>query len=260
GTVRQPGFALDDKERGVAQWAYDHQQMAGLGTVTLPSAKALYVPLSAARGVVGVLGVQPAEGPYGPKSGHSDDPISTPTQSRRPRRLLTPEQVLLLETCARRRARALERAILTEEPQRAQVQMEPERLRSSLLSSVSHDLRTPLAAIPGAASSMLEDGATLDGSTRRELLQTIYEEADRLNRLVGNLLEMTGLESGAFKVHKEWQPLEEVIGAALTHLETRLRVHPLTTHLPVDLPLVPLDSVLIEQVLINLLDNAIKYT
>ena len=237
-TAGQQRLALDDKERGVAQWAYDHQQMAGLGTATLPSAQALYVPLSAARGIVGILGVRPAE----------------------PRRLLAPEQVLLLETFASQTALALERAILTEETQRAQVQIETERLRSSLLSSVSHDLRTPLAAITGAASSMLEGGATLDVSTHRELLQTIYEEADRLNRLVGNLLEMTRLESGAFEVHKEWQPLEEVIGAALTHLETRLRDHPLTTHLPVNLPLLPLDSVLIEQVLMNLLDNAIKYT
>jgi two-component system sensor histidine kinase KdpD len=96
--------------------------------------------------------------------------------------------------------------------------------------------------------------------TRRDLLQTIYEEADRLNRLVSNLLEMTRLESGALQVHKEWQPLEEVIGAALTRLESQLHDHPLTTHLPADLPLVPLDSVLIEQVLINLLDNAIKYS
>jgi two-component system sensor histidine kinase KdpD len=168
--------------------------------------------------------------------------------------------VLVLETFASQTALALERAILTEETQRAQVQIETERLRSSLLSSVSHDLRTPLAAITGAASSMLEGGATLDVSTHRELLQTIYDEADRLNRLVGNLLEMTQLESGTLAVHKEWQPLEEVVGAALTRLETRLRAHPLTTHLPVNLPLVPLDSVLIEQVLMNLLDNAIKYT
>jgi two-component system sensor histidine kinase KdpD len=217
---------------------YDHQQMAGLGTATLPSAEALYLPLVASRGAVGVLGVRPAQ----------------------PRRLLAPEQLHLLETFVSQTALALERAILAEEAQQAQVQVESERLRSSLLSAVSHDLRTPLAAITGAASSLLEGDTALDTPTRRELLQTIYEEADWLNRLVSNLLQVTRLESGAVQVHKEWQPLEEVVGAALMRLDTRLRTRPLTTNLPGDLPLIPLDSVLIEQVLINLLDNALKYT
>jgi two-component system sensor histidine kinase KdpD len=231
-------FTLDAKELGVAQWVYEHQQMAGLGTATLPSAEALYLPLLASRGVIGVLGIRPAQ----------------------PRRLLAPEQVYLLETFASQTALAIERAALAEEAQRAQLQIETERLRSSLLSSVSHDLRTPLAAVIGAASSLLDSDTVLDAPTRRELLQTIYDEADRLNRLVNNLLHMTRLESGSVQVEKEWQPLEEVIGAALTRLEARLHAHPLTTHLPADLPLVPLDSVLIEQVLINLLDNAIKHT
>ena len=147
-----------------------------------------------------------------------------------------------------------------EAAQQAQVQIETEQLRNSLLSSVSHDLRTPLAAIAGAASSLLEEHPPLDASTRHDLCQTIAEEAHRLNRLVNNLLDMTRLESGAIEVHKEWQPLEEVVGAALTRLEAQFGNRPLTTHLPADLPLVPLDSVLIEQVLINLLDNAVKYT
>ena len=154
----------------------------------------------------------------------------------------------------------IERATLAEEAQQAQVQIATERLRNSLLSAVSHDLRTPLTAIAGAASGLLEEHAPLDASTRHELCQTIAEEAHRLNRLVNNLLEMTRLESGAIQVHKEWQPLEEVVGAALTRLEAQLHERPLTTHLPADLLLVPLDSVLIEQVLINLLDNAVKYT
>jgi two-component system sensor histidine kinase KdpD len=234
----QQRFGLDDRERAVAQWVYDHQQMAGLGTATLPSARALYVPLIASRGTVGVLGVQPAQ----------------------PRHLLAPEQVHLLETSASQTALALERASLAEAAQRAQVQIETERLRSSLLSSVSHDLRTPLAAITGAASSLLEGDARLATSTRRELLQAIYEETHRLNRLVNDLLEMTRLESGAVQVHKEWQSLAEVVRQVLTHLEARLHDHPLTTNIPTDLPPVPFDDVLIEQVLINLLDNAIKYT
>jgi two-component system sensor histidine kinase KdpD len=177
-----------------------------------------------------------------------------------PRRLWTPEQLHLLETFASQIALGIERAVLAEEAQQAQVEIETERLRSSLLSSVSHDLRTPLTAIAGAASGLLEEHLPLDAATRHDLCLTISEEAYRLNRLVNNLLDMTRLEAGAIQVHKEWQPLEEVVGAALTRLEAQLHDRPLTTHLPADLPLVPLDSVLIEQVLINLLDNAVKYT
>ena len=231
-------FTLDSKEYAVAQWVYEHRQIAGLGTATLPSAAALYMPLLGAHGAVGVFGIRPAQ----------------------PHRLLAPEQLHLLETFASQIALGLERAALAEAAQQAQVQIETEQLRNSLLSSVSHDLRTPLAAIAGAASSLQEDHAALDASMRHELCQTIAEEAHRLNRLVNNLLEMTRLESGAIQVHTEWQPLEEVVGAALTRLEAQLTDRPLTTHLPADLPLVPLDSVLIEQVLINLLDNAVKYT
>jgi two-component system sensor histidine kinase KdpD len=212
--------------------------MAGLGTTTLPSAGALYLPLLSSRGVVGVLGIVPAQS----------------------QRLLAPEQLHLLETFASQAALALERAQLAEEAQQAQVQIEAERLRSALLSSVSHDLRTPLTAITGAASSLLEGDTTLDAATRHDLLQAVYEEAERLQRLVSNLLEVTRLESGAVQVHKEWQLLEEVIGVALARLEAPLRDRPVTTHLPADLPLVPFDSLLLEQVLVNLLDNAMKYT
>jgi two-component system sensor histidine kinase KdpD len=212
--------------------------MAGLGTATLPSAEALYVPLLGTRGAVGVLGVRPAS----------------------PHRLLAPEQIHLLETFANQTALGIERATLAGEAQQAQVQVATERLRNSLLSTVSHDLRTPLTAIAGAASGLLEENAPLDASTRHELCQTISEEANRLNRLVNNLLDMTRLEAGAIQVHKEWQPLEEVVGAALTRLEAQLHDRPLSTHFPAGLLLVPLDSVLIEQVLINLLDNAVKYT
>jgi two-component system, OmpR family, sensor histidine kinase KdpD len=140
------------------------------------------------------------------------------------------------------------------------VQIETERLRNSLLSSVSHDLRTPLAVITGSASSLLEGEPAFDASTRRELIQTIFDEGNRLNRLVSNLLDMTRLEAGTIQVHKEWQPLEEVVGAALTRLEPRLKGRQISADLPANLPLVPLDSVLIEQVLINLLENALRHT
>jgi two-component system sensor histidine kinase KdpD len=165
----------------------------------------------------------------------------------------------LLEAFAQQIALALERAELAEEAEQARVQMETEQLRSSLLSSVSHDLRTPLAAITGAASTLLED-EMVDKTTQHELIQTIREEADRLNRLVRNLLDMTRVESGAIQVKKNWQPLEEVVGVALSRLEGQLAERPALVHLPPELPLVPLDEVLIEQVLVNLLENAVKYT
>ena len=150
--------------------------------------------------------------------------------------------------------------MLAERTQREQVEIEAERLRTSLLSSLSHDLRTPLGAITGAASSLLEERANVPEGTRRSLLETILAESQRMSRLIGNLLDMIRVESGALQVQKEWQPLEEPVGVALIRLEDRLRDHPVTVTLPSDLPLVPVDSVLIEQVLINLLENAVKYT
>jgi two-component system sensor histidine kinase KdpD len=145
---------------------------------------------------------------------------------------------------------------LTERVRKARV----EEMRSALLSAVSHDLRTPLAAITGAVSTILESGPRLDAATQRELLESVHEEADRLNRLVQNLLEMTRLESGALQLHTEWHPVEEVVGAALTRFGKALARRTVTTRVPPDLPLVPMDDVLIEQVLINLVDNALKYT
>lgn len=141
----------------------------------------------------------------------------------------------------------------------ASSQMETERLRSALLSSVSHDLRTPLATITGASSSLLQAATESNAGTRHELLQVIYEESERMNRLVGNLLEMTRVESGNILVNKEWQAIEEVIGTALARVENKLSGAPIAVQLPDELLLVPLDAVLIEQVLTNLLDNAIKY-
>jgi two-component system sensor histidine kinase KdpD len=147
-----------------------------------------------------------------------------------------------------------------EEARRASLRAETEQLRNALLSSVSHDLRTPLAVVTGATSTLLAENAPKDEESRRVLLETAHREAQRLNRLVFNLLDMARLEAGALKVRKESQPLEEVIGAALHHLEDRLRGREIETNIPDDLPLISFDSVLIEQVLINLLENALKYT
>jgi len=231
-------FEMDSNELAVSRWVYEHRQPAGLGTSTLPGSSALYLPLISPRGPLGVLGIQPADR-------HALD---------------APEQLHQLETFANQTALAIERARLADEAQEAQVRIEAERLRSSLLSSVSHDLRTPLATITGAVSTILESGSRLDADTRIELLESIREEAERLNRLVQNLLEMTRLESGALQLRRELHPLEEVVGAALGQFGKRLSGRRITTQLPSDLPLVPMDDVLIEQVFINLLDNALKYT
>jgi two-component system sensor histidine kinase KdpD len=238
-TVTGPGtFALDQKEMSVAQWAFDHMQPAGLGTDTLSGAKALYLPLSAASKTVGIIAFLP-----GPAQGFFDQ-----------------EQIHVLESFANQTAMAIERAMLAEEAQQALLKAETETLRNTLLSSVSHDLRTPLAAITGAASTLMQKDVTFDIYERQELMQTIYEEAEHLNHIIRNVLDMTRLEAGTIKVKKEWQPLEEIVGAVLNRLGERLKDRPVQTRLPADLPLVSFDPLLIEQVLMNLMDNAIKYT
>lgn len=158
----------------------------------------------------------------------------------------------------RRLAAALERERLAAEAHEARLAMESERTKNALLSSVSHDLRTPLAVVTGAASTMLEE--SVSDAVRRELTETILQEADRLNRLVQDLLDMTRVESGALHVRKQWHPLEDVVGVALDRSERLLDGHEVTTALPSTLTLVPLDAVLIEQVLVNLLENAAKYS
>jgi two-component system sensor histidine kinase KdpD len=231
-------FVLDPKELSVAQWVNDLGQIAGLGTDTLPMAKALYVPLLASRGPVGALGVRP----------------------RDPDLLLVPDQLLLLEAFANQTALALERDSLAEEAQMQSIAAQSEKLRGSLLSSVSHDLRTPLTSIGGAASSLLEQGDFLTPAEHRGLLETIRSEAERLTRQVSNLLEITRLEAGALTVKKELQPLDETLGAALHRLEPLLVGRPVSINIPADLPLVPADAVLLDQVFFNLVDNVLKHT
>ena len=231
------GPGAGSREAAVAQWTFDHGRMAGRGTDTLPGASAVYVPLKGTQAFLGVLGVRPPEAllPLGP------------------------DQLDLLETLARQAASALERVRFASEAEQARLAVEAERLRSTLLSSVSHDLRTPLATITGAASTLLQPGS-LDESAERELKEAIYEEAERLNRLVTNLLDMTRLESGSLSLTRDWHSLEELAGTALARLERGAQARPIQVSIPAHLPLVPVDGVLIEQVLVNLLDNALKYT
>jgi two-component system sensor histidine kinase KdpD len=171
-----------------------------------------------------------------------------------------PEQLRTLELFASQAALAIERAQATAAARDAQLKAETEQMRSGLLSAVSHDLRTPLATITGAASSLLSQRQQMSQHTQSELLESILQEAERLSRLVGNLLEMTRLESGAVVVKREWHPLEEIVGAALTRLDHSLEGRAITTDIPDDLPLVSVDDVLLEQVFLNVLENAVKYT
>ncbi len=232
-------FAAKSHEITVAQWVFDHDQVAGRGTDTLPSVEALYLPLSSPHGTVGVLGVcrEDAE------------------------ELLLPESRSLLEAYATLIALAVERDRLTLESQNAQVKAESEELRSALLASVSHDIRTPLAVIAGASSSLLEEGEKgIDARTRRELLTTVFEESDRLSRLVENLLRLTQLSAGRVHVEKDWHPVEDVIGSTLRRLERLLGNRQVAVELPEELLMGHFDVVLIQQVLVNLVENALRYT
>jgi two-component system sensor histidine kinase KdpD len=242
-----------ERDGSIAEWVRVNQKEAGLGTSTLPSATALYVPLIASGGIVGVLALTPEQ----------------------PDRFGLVEERRHLDAFTAQTALALERAALSEETEGARREVEKEQLRSSLLSSVSHDLRTPLAVITGAASTLLqtslegdvsrqstpalEHAVTLDEAARQDLTRTILEEAERLERLIRNLLDMTRLDSGTIRLKEEWLPLEEVVGSALHRLDAQLVGREIQIELPADLPPVAGDAILLEQVFINLLENAARH-
>ena len=230
-------FGLSTTDRQIVDWTWRHERAAGWGTEIFRSADSRFLPLRGSRGKVGLLGIKRGE----PQS-------------------LDPGQLQLLETFATQVGAALERVHLAETARRVEVEIETERLRSSLLSSVSHELRTPLGVITGATETLLQHEDYLALDARRDLLRSAHEEAGRLNRLVGNLLDMTKLSSGTLHPNKEWHPLDEVVGVALDRVEPRLDGREVMVVLPSDLPPLPIDAVLMGQVLINLLENAIKYT
>ncbi len=233
-----PQATLDEDELAVATWTYKQGRPAGRGTDTLPAARVRYLPLKTPRGVVGVLGVEP------------------PTASGD----LTLEQRLQMETFASQAALAIERVQLAERARYAEIARSTEKLQTALLNTISHDLRTPLATITGVLSALNDEDTGLDQETRRSLTETAAQEAERLNRLVGNLLDMTRLEAGAFKLVREPCEVEDVIGAALEQLSGAIKDRQVQASVPADLPLIPMDFVLIQQVLVNLLDNAVKYS
>jgi two-component system, OmpR family, sensor histidine kinase KdpD len=234
----EPGATVDTHELAVARWAYDHGEPAGRGTDTLSGAAARYVPLVTPRGVIGVLGARPAD----------------------PRQGLRPEGHRQLDALAGLAALAIERAQLAETARHARLLEETERLQRAVLHAISHDLRTPLVAITGALTSLEADAATLADDTKASLVQTAREESDRLNQLVGNLLEMSRLEAGALTVRPEPVDVEDLAGTALGQLGQRLAGRVVTVVVPPGFPLVRCDYVLILQVLVNLLDNAVKYS
>lgn len=233
-----PEDTLDEKSMAAAQWAWDHGSPAGRGSATLPAADWFFLPMRTGHGPVGVLGVQIRDG----------------------QPLLSPEQGRLIDTLASQAAVAVERTALVGDIQKARLDAETERLRAALLSSLSHDLRTPLVSILGAATSLYDYDETLKPAQRLDLVQTIQEEAERLNRFVQNLLDMTRISSGALRPKADWVDLSDVVGAAAERARRILRRHRLRLDLEPGLPLLRADPVLLEQVFFNLIDNARKYS
>ena len=232
--VDAPDVVVD---AGVAQWAFDHGASAGFGTDTLPGSPLLYLPLKAPMRIRGVLAVQPLAGRW----------------------LLIPEQRRQLDTFASLIAIAIERVHYVDIAQRTTVQIESEQLRNSLLSALSHDLRTPLTALLGLADYLGVTKPDLSAE-QAELAQAIRDEARRMSALVDNLLDMGRLQAGAVRLDRQWQPLEEIVGATVASAARLLARHTLNIHIPADLPLVEFDAVLMERVLFNILENAQKYT
>jgi len=237
-----PAITLAEAEidRDIAQWVYDQQKPAGHGTDTLPAAAALYLPLRAPMRTRGVIALV----------------------SPRMEDLQVPEQRRMIETFAAQIALALERVHYVEIAQDALVNMESERLRSSLLSAISHDLRTPLTSIVGFASMLAGEprGVKVDEARALELAEAIHDEALRMTGVVTNLLDMARLQEGSMKINRQWSSMEEVIGSALAGCRRILAGRRIETRVPADLPLIELDPVLVERLFANLFENASKYT
>ena len=232
-----PEDILDEADIAAAKWAWENDRAAGRGSDTLPGAKRLFLPMHTGRGAVGVMGID----------------------SDKPGPLLTTDQRRLLDALRDQGALAIERVRLVEEMDRVERAAETERLRSALLTSISHDLKTPLASILGAAGALRDLGEKLSDAEKTDLLATIIDESERLNRFIANLLDMTKLESGAITPNVALHDLGEIVGSALRRASRILSRHHIELELASDLPMLELDAVLFEQVLFNLLDNAAKY-
>jgi two-component system sensor histidine kinase KdpD len=232
------GLVIDEKELAVATWTFEHGQLAGRGTDTLPEASMHYQPLKTTRGVIGVLGVKPVN----------------------PNSYMSPEQRRTLDAFVNQVALAIEGASLAEQARQTELLEATEKLQTALLNSISHDLRTPLVSITGALSSLDEASPALDDEVRRSLIETAREEAERLNRLVGNLLDITRLEAGAMRLHRVACDVQELIGSSLEQIGIPLKNRQVKVDIATKIPLVPLDFVLFSRVLVNVIDNALKYS
>jgi two-component system sensor histidine kinase KdpD len=232
-----PEDQLDKADLAAANWAWGNDRAAGRGSDTLPGAKRLFLPMRTGRGLIGAIGI--------------DDDKTGP--------LLTPDQRRLLDALVDQGALAIERVLLVEDMDSVKRTVESERLRSALLTSISHDLKTPLASVLGAASTMRDLAGNLTEAQKRDLLATVIDESERLNRFIANLLDMTKLESGAIVPNTARQDVSEIVGSALRRASKILLEHKVSLELAADLPMLELDAVLFEQVLFNLLDNAAKY-
>ena len=232
-----PEDMLDDADLAAAKWAWQNNRSAGRGSDTLPGAKWLFLPMRTGRGAIGIVGID----------------------SDKPGPMLTPDERRLLDALMDQAALAIERVFLVEDMDDAKRTVETERLRSALLTSISHDLKTPLAAVLGAASAMRDVGVRLNDAQKRDLLTTIVDESERLNRFISNLLDMTKLESGAITPNVSLHDPGEIVGSALRRAGGILAHHKVEIEIAKDLPMLELDPVLFEQVLFNLLDNAAKY-
>jgi two-component system, OmpR family, sensor histidine kinase KdpD len=233
-----PEDTLGDADLAAAKWAWEHNRAAGRGSDTLPGAKRLFLPMRTGRGAIGIVGID----------------------SDKPGPLFTPDQRRLLDALVDQGALAIERVFLVEDVERAKRSIEADRLRSALLTSISHDLKTPLAAILGAAGTLRQLSAALDDNSKADLLATIIDESERLNRFIANLLDMTRLESGAIVPNTSLLDLGELVGSALARAAKILAHHKVDVELAADVPMLNLDAVLFEQVLFNILDNAAKYS
>ncbi len=232
----QQKILVDQNERAVAIWAFEHGQVVGRGTDTLSGADCTYIPLRTEQGIIGVFGIRPQDSNF-----------------------LSPEQRRLLEAFASLTAIGINRIQLVEETKKTHLLAESERLHTALFNSISHELRTPLTSIIGAVTGLLDEDYLYDPTSRRDMLQTIKQGALRMNKLVNNLLDMTRVESGLLQLNKEWSDIQDVIGVAVSRVEG-LRGRPLQIDIEPDLPLIAVDFVLVEQVFVNLLDNAAKYS
>jgi two-component system, OmpR family, sensor histidine kinase KdpD len=233
-----PEDILDEADVAAAKWAWQNDRSAGRGSDTLPGAKRLFLPMRTGRGAIGVIGID----------------------SDKPGPLLTPDQRRLLDALIDQSALAIERVRLVEDLEQAKRAAEADRLRSALLTSISHDLKTPLAAVLGAAGTLRDLSGPLSDDEKADLLATIVDEAERLNRFIANLLDMTKLEAGAVVPNAAPHDLGEIVGSALRRAGKILAHHRVELELAADLPMLRLDAVLFEQVLFNLLDNAAKYS